>query len=65
MAALKVIEIDTSPFYYVRGDAIFHRPVQSDFGASMGFRVCIVSEGIDPAAVCALLNKAEPVLFGG
>lgn len=53
------------PLYYVgkgRMDrkTIFQRPVRNDDNIAMGFAVCDVRDGIDPAEVCAILNKGDP-----
>lgn len=45
--------------YYVKGSAVYQRPVRIAGGTAMGFRVCEVSDGVDPAEVCRLLNMAE------
>ena len=47
------------PLYYVKGDAVYQRPVEHGTRVQLGFCVCVVMDGVDPAAVCALLNKAE------
>jgi len=49
------------PLFYVKGRSIFQRSVRKPGGlVTMGFLVCRVSEHVDPVAVCALLNKADP-----
>jgi len=51
---------EVMPLYYVRGDEIFQRPVRTSRNhISTGFRVCFVSDGVDPNDVCAILNKGE------
>lgn len=59
---------DNGPYYYVAHERfIYKRPVQSPSGnaQTMGFQVCTVNEYVDASAVCALLNKADPVLAQG
>lgn len=48
------------PLFYVKDSTIFQRPVRSGTGVRMGFAVCDVHDGVDPAEVCAMLNKSEP-----
>lgn len=48
------------PLFYVKGDHIYQRPVRSKRGFQMGFCVCVVEDGLDPVAVCEVLNKGEP-----
>ena len=50
---------DPVPLLYVKGTTIFHRPVKTVTGTSMGFAVCDVHDGVNPDEVCALLNRAE------
>lgn len=53
------------PLYYVSShggaNVIFQRPVKTKKGIRMGFAVCEVCDGVDPATICAMLNKAEPL----
>lgn len=51
---------DLIPMFYVKGNAVFQRPVRGKKGTTMGFCVCEVSAGVQPADVCAILNKGEP-----
>lgn len=51
---------DVIPLFYVKGNAVFQRPVQHGKNVRMGFCVCEVMDGVDPAEVCAILNKGEP-----
>jgi hypothetical protein len=49
------------PLFYTKGDdRIYQRPVKTERGVQMGFAVCKVYDGIDPAEVCAILNRGEP-----
>lgn len=52
----------SEPLFYVKAgsNVIFHRPVETKTGVRLGFAVCKVCDGVDPADVCNLLNKAEP-----
>lgn len=52
------------PLFYVKDMTIFQRPVSTEKGVRMGFAVCDVRDGVDPAAVCAILNKGEPADSG-
>jgi len=51
---------EIEPLFYVKGAAVFQRPVRSEKGVRMGFRVCDVCDGVDAAEICAILNKGEP-----
>jgi|SRR6185369_2424106 len=56
-----VAPLAAKPLYYVKGDAIFQRPVRNHKTGSvrMGFRVCTVADGVDPVEVCTILNRGE------
>lgn len=48
------------PLFYVKQNAIFHRPVKKPNGnLSMGFCVCEVCDGVEPQEVCDLLNEGS------
>lgn len=55
---------DVIPLFYVKGQAIFQRPTRRGDNVTMGFCVCEVCDGVDPAEVCAILNKGEPATEG-
>jgi hypothetical protein len=44
------------PPFYVNGSTIFQ--IKMVHGIRMGVAVCTVRRGVDPAELCALLNKA-------
>lgn len=47
------------PLFYVKRQRIFQRPVRTATGATMGFHVCTVADGVDANAVCNILNKGK------
>lgn len=53
------VKTGLKPLFYVEHSMIFHRPVRSKTGTTMGFRVCVVCDGVDPERVCYLLNLGE------
>lgn len=51
---------EREPLFYIRDRHIFQRPVRNANGSvTMGFAVCEVCDGVDPLALCQLLNSAE------
>ena len=44
------------PPFYVNGSTIFQ--IKRVQGILMGVAICTVRRGVDPAEICALLNKA-------
>lgn len=54
---------DNAPKFYVYDNSVFHRPIKSDTGITMGFRVCRAEPFVTGAAeeICNALNAAEEV----
>lgn len=47
--------VHTNPLFYVSDNRVMQRSTKT----TMGFLVCTVHDGVDPAEVCAILNRGE------
>lgn len=63
-AAELLKDADVLPLFYVKGREIFQRPTRKGNAVSVGFRVCTVADHVNPAEVCAILNKGDPATEG-